>query len=121
MGTETLHPEEISRSKIDDLLAAAGWIIQDRDDLDRNAGLGVAVREFPLSSGPCDYLLFVAGKAAGVIEAKKAGVTLSGVAGQSQRYAESLPDHLARWADTLVYQYESTGDETFFIDTRDPA
>jgi hypothetical protein len=25
------------------------------------AGLGVGVREYPLSSGPCDYLLFVIG------------------------------------------------------------
>jgi type I restriction enzyme R subunit len=31
-----------------------------------------------------------------------------------------VPDHLARWADTLVIDYESTGDETLFCDTRDP-
>ena len=35
------------------------------------------VREFQLPAGPCDYLLFIDGKAAGVIEAKKQGVTLS--------------------------------------------
>ena len=38
------------------------------------------MREFLLLDGPCDYLLFVAGKAAGVIEAKRAGITLSGTA-----------------------------------------
>ncbi|HMO73160.1 MAG TPA: type I restriction-modification enzyme R subunit C-terminal domain-containing protein [Paracoccaceae bacterium] len=113
-------PEQIARAKIDSLLSDAGWLLQDRDRMNRTAALGVAVREFHLSAGPCDYLLFVDGKAAGVIEAKKAGVTLSGVAEQSEKYMGKLPDHLARWADTLRFDYESTGDETFFRDMRDP-
>ena len=41
-------------------------------------GSGVAVREFPLSSGFADYLLFVGGKAIGAIEAKAVGTPLSG-------------------------------------------
>ncbi|MGE0651113.1 MAG: hypothetical protein AB7P12_05115, partial [Alphaproteobacteria bacterium] len=106
--------------KIDRLLIDAGWTLQDRDTFDRNAALGVAVREFPLPAGPCDYLLFIAGKAAGVIEAKKTGVTLSGVAEQSEKYMSALPEHLARWDDILIFDYESTGDETFFRDMRDP-
>ena len=73
-------PEAKARAKIDELLVAAGWLLQDKDEFNRNAALGVAVREFQLPSGPCDYLLFVGGKAAGVIEAKPAGTTLSGVA-----------------------------------------
>lgn len=115
-----LAPEEQARAAIDALLAAAGWAVQDMAGLNRHAAEGVAVREFPLPSGPCDYLLFVGGKACGVIEAKKAGVTLSGVAEQAARYMQHLPDHLARWADRLVFDYESTGDETYFRDTRDP-
>ena len=113
-------PEQRARELIDALLVAAGWVIQDRAALDRQAALGVAVRESPTAAGPCDYLLFVDGKAAGVIEAKKAGTTLSGVAEQSAKYMLSLPPHVARWADPLVYSYESTGDETFFINQRDP-
>ncbi|GGD19502.1 DEAD/DEAH box helicase family protein [Sinisalibacter lacisalsi] len=113
-------PEQIARERIDRLLSNAGWDIQDRDQMNRNAALGVAVREFPLPAGPCDYLLFVGGKAAGIIEAKKTGVTLSGVAEQSAKYMAKLPDHLARWQDTLRFDYESTGDETFFRDMRDP-
>lgn len=113
-------PEEIAREKIDQLLSAAGWLLQDRSEFDRNASLGVAVREFQLPAGPCDYLLFVDGRAAGVIEAKKSGVTLSGVAEQSDKYMQRLPDHLARWEDTLSFDYESTGDETFFRNMRDP-
>ncbi len=116
----TLTPEQRAREKIDALLIAAGWVIQDNAHFNRNAGEGVAVREFVLPNGPCDYLLFVAGKAAGVIEAKKAGITLSGVAEQAAKYMARLPDHLARWADHLIFDYESTGDETFFRDSRDP-
>src|SRR5689334_4828898 len=113
-------PEQLARRKIDALLEAAGWIIQDMSAFNRNASLGVAVREFQLPAGPCDYLLFVEGKAAGVIEAKKAGVTLSGVAEQSEQYMVKLPPHLAQWSEHLRFGYESTGDETFFRDRCDP-
>ena len=58
-------PEELARARIDRLLEAAGWVLQDRAQLNRNAALGVAVREFQLPSGPCDYLLFIDGKACG--------------------------------------------------------
>ena len=113
-------PEQLARKKIDAVLEAADWVIQDMQDFNRNAALGVAVREFQLPAGPCDYLLFIDGKAAGVIEAKKQGVTLSGVADQSNKYMAALPDHLARWDTILRFDYESTSDETFFRDTRDP-
>jgi type I restriction enzyme, R subunit len=115
-----MTPEKRARQDIDALLDAAGWIIQDKADFNRNAALGVAVREFPLPSGPCDYLLFVAGKATGVIEAKKHGTTLSGIADQSEKYMTSLPEHIARWSDMLSFGYESTGEEHLFRDNRDP-
>jgi len=113
-------PEQQARARIDALLTSAGWIIQDMADFNRNAAEGVAVREFHLENGPCDYLLLVGGKAAGVIEAKKAGITLSGVAEQAARYRLAVPEHLARWNDFLYFDYESTGDETYFCDSRDP-
>lgn len=113
-------PEEQARQLIDDLLRAAGWVIQNKDEFNRKASMGVAVREFQLPTGPCDYLLFIDGKAAGVIEAKKSGHTLSGVAEQTAEYGVSLPDHLAKWGDQLRFAYESTGDETYFRDNRDP-
>jgi len=62
-------PEEKARVNIDAQLEAAGWVIQDMEQFNRNASMGVAVREFQLPRGPCDYLLFVDGKAAGVVEA----------------------------------------------------
>ena len=115
-----LAPEQAARKKIDKLLEAAGWVLQHFQEFNRNASLGVAVREFPLTTGPCDYLLFVEGKAAGVIEAKKAGTALSGVTDQSDRYRRSLPEHLAKWRNTLVFNYESNGEEVLFTDRRDP-
>jgi type I restriction enzyme R subunit len=116
----TQTPEQRARAKIDSLLSAAGWTIQDYAQFNRSAAVGVAVREFRLRTGPCDYLLFVDGKTAGVIEAKKAGTTLSGVTEESDRYMDSLPEHLGRWSDSLIFSYESTGEETFFRDRRDP-
>lgn len=115
-----MTPEKRAREKIDALLDAAGWKIQNKDKFNRNAALGVALREAGLASGEADYLLFVQGKACGVIEAKPAGKTLSGVAEQSESYLTELPPHLARWGDPLRFGYESTGDETYFRDNADP-
>jgi len=53
-----MKPEEKARQKIDKLLEAAGWDIQDLKDLNLSASLGIAVREFPLKTGIADYLLF---------------------------------------------------------------
>jgi type I restriction enzyme R subunit len=42
------------------LLEKAGWLVQDYKDLNLGAGVGIAVREFPLKgAGFADYLLFV--------------------------------------------------------------
>ncbi|HUW12804.1 MAG TPA: DEAD/DEAH box helicase family protein, partial [Anaerolineae bacterium] len=115
-----MDPEEKAREHIDQLLAKAGWCVQNRDELDLGAALGVAVREFPLESGFADYLLFVDRKAAGAIEAKPAGATLSGVAEQSGKYITGLPPNIPHVQLPLPFAYESTGIETFFRDIRDP-
>jgi type I restriction enzyme R subunit len=87
-------PESIARQQIDQLLAAFGWTVQDRADINLHAARGVAVREFPVESGFADYILFVDRKAAGVVEAKKVGATLSGVAEQAGSYATGLPQNV---------------------------
>ncbi|MBN2239892.1 MAG: DEAD/DEAH box helicase family protein [Dehalococcoidales bacterium] len=116
----TNKPEERARRVIDSLLKAAGWKIQNLDELNLGAALGVAVREFPLKTGAADYLLFVDRKAVGVIEAKKEGSTLSGVADQTSRYVAGVPDNLPHVSEPLPFAYESTGTETNFRDNRDP-
>ena len=121
-----MKPEEKARQKIDALLQAAGWVIQDVDRLNLGAAApgspvqGVAVREFPLQNGFADYLLFVDRKAVGVIEAKPEGTTLSGVAEQSGAYLAGLPRCVPHVALPLPFAYESTGVETQFRDERDP-
>src|SRR5207249_953095 len=68
-------PEAKAREKIDALLAQAGWLVQDREEMNLTAGDAIAVREFKLEKGHgyVDYLLFVDGNALGVVEAKSAG------------------------------------------------
>lgn len=44
--------------------------------------------------GEADYLLFLDGVAAGVVEAKKEGDTLTGVEIQTEKYSEGLLDSL---------------------------
>jgi type I restriction enzyme R subunit len=104
-------------------LTAAGWAVQDVSATDLTAAQGVAIREFPLAAGFgfADYLLYVDGKACGVIEAKKQGATLTGVEAQSARYAQGLPPALPAWLRPLPFVYESTGVETHFTMGLDPA
>lgn len=115
-----MKPEEKARQKIDGMLEAAGWKVQDFHDLDLGTSLGVAVREFPLKRGDADYLLFVDRKAVGAIEAKPVGTTLSGVAEQSEKYVTGLPDGIPHVGEPLPFACESTGIETYFRDSRDP-
>jgi type I restriction enzyme R subunit len=115
------QPEQQARSNIDTLLQAAGWHVCDAAAANIHAARGVAIREFPLSGyGFADYLLYVDGKAAGVIEAKKEGVTLTGVETQSDKYTKGLPAGLPRWASPLPFAYQSTGIETRFTNGLDP-
>ena len=118
-----MTPEQQARTTIDTLLAAAGWVVQDVGAVHIHAARGVAIREFPLKAGHgfADYLLYVDGMAAGVIEAKKAGVTLTGVEVQADKYTRGLPDGLPCWRRPLPFSYQSTGAETRFTNGLDPA
>ena len=115
-----LPPEQQARQNIDKMLEDAGWVIQDLKRMNLGAALGVAIREFPVTSGFADYILFVNRKAVGVIEAKAEGWTLSLVAEQSGGYAENLPKDIPHVQLPLPFAYESTGVETRFRDQRDP-
>lgn len=115
-----MMPEEKARQEIDGLLEMAGWAVQDYDQLSLGASLGVAVRESPLVSGFVDYLLFIDWEAVGAIEAKPEGTTLSGVEEQPGGYLSGLPEEIPHSHDPLPFGYESTGAETFFVDSRDP-
>ena len=119
---KNMTPEEKARVNIDRLLEQAGWSVQNADSINLYAGSGVAVREFPLRSGhgKADYLLYVNQKAAGVVEAKPEGSTLTGVEIQSEKYSTGLPDNLPAHHILLPFLYESTGAETQFTNRLDP-
>ncbi|MBI1990300.1 MAG: DEAD/DEAH box helicase family protein [Betaproteobacteria bacterium] len=115
-----MTPEQQARQQIDAQLVACGWVIQDYAQFNPAAAHGIALREVPLKSGQCDYLLLVDRKPVGVIEAKKEGTLLSGVAEQTAHYAVNLPAFFKVTRDELPFLYESTGVETFFRSTLDP-
>lgn len=119
-----MMPEARARQQIDQLLHYAGWNVQDRNamNLFDPTQPGVAVREAHLQTGFADYLLFVDGKALGVVEAKKVGVPLSGVEAQSARYAVGLKPPMQAWRPEMLlpFRYESTGVETYFTNGLDP-
>jgi type I restriction enzyme R subunit len=74
--------------------------------------------------GRADYLIYVDQKAVGVIEAKPAGTTLSGVEWQSSMYADGLPAEVRLKAVTtdgrLPFVFEASGSETHFTNGYDP-
>jgi len=114
--------EAAARAEIDAALVAAGWVVQDFATMNLGAGQGIAVREFPLAAGHgfADYLLYVEGRAAGVIEAKRPGVTLTGVELQAEKYAAGVPVALPARVRPLPFLYQSTGVETRFTNRLDP-
>jgi len=118
-----LAPEAKARIQIDRMLEQAGWAVQDASRVNLAVARGVAVREFILAPphGRADYLLFVDGQAVGVLEAKKEGETLTGVAWQTAKYVEGLPDEVPTAIDgPLPFAYQSTGTETRFTNALDP-
>jgi hypothetical protein len=121
-GHDYLAREARARVQIDKQLAAAGWVVQGQQALNFGAGLGVAVREFTLEKphGRVDYLLFLNGQPAGVIEAKPEGTPLVEVERQSGKYVDGLPEWVKPAVYPLPFIYESTGAETRFTNGYDP-
>jgi type I restriction enzyme R subunit len=117
-----LTPEARARVAIDRMLVAAGWAVQHYSSVNLSAAKGVAVREFVMKAphGRADYLCFLDGRAAGAIEAKPVGTTLTGVSWQTGKYADGLPDALPEVMRPLPFLYQSTGVETRFTNLLDP-
>ncbi|MGL4943777.1 MAG: type I restriction endonuclease [Thermoguttaceae bacterium] len=97
-----MFPEQQARIQIDEKLKTSGWRVQNREDFNPKASLGVAVADYPTSTGPADYVLCVAGVPVGVIEAKKreSGESITTVEKQSSRYANSTIKYAK--ADTAI-------------------
>lgn len=120
LGVRLMTPEQKAREVIDKKLEQSGWIVQDMSRPNLYAGLGVALREFPTSTGPVDYALFIEGTPVGIIEAKKddVGENITAVEGQSNRYVNST----FKWVQgdyRIRFVYEATGKLTRFTDYAD--
>ncbi|MFM7164540.1 MAG: hypothetical protein ACKO3T_04795 [Planctomycetaceae bacterium] len=102
-----MTPEQKSRQLIDRQLEQAGWIVQD-------------YRQFSLTTGFADYMLYVDCKAIAVVEGKPVGFGLAGVAEQTARYSGGVPKTIPSWETPLPFAYESTGTECRFTNRKDP-
>lgn len=115
-----MTPEQKAREIIDKKLEQSGWIVQDAQKINLFAGLGVAVREFPTSTGPVDYALFLEGIPVGIVEAKRddVGENITEVERQDSRYANST----FKWVRSdyrIRFAYEATSILTRFTDYDD--
>jgi type I restriction enzyme R subunit len=121
-----LAAEQRARLLIDAQLTAAGWVVQDRREMNLFAARGVAVREVVMAAGHgrVDYLLYVDKRVVGVVEAKPEGTALSGVEWQSAMYATGLPDEHRKRAvvhdGRLPFVFEASGSETHLTNGLDP-
>ena len=115
-----MSPEEKARQIIDDKLIKSGWVIQDMKDINLSASIGVAVREFPTSTGEADYALFIDGTPVGVIEAKRSemGENITTIEKQTSRYANSKLKYL-RGNYRIRFVYEATDNIVRFTDYDD--
>ena len=87
--------EAATRQLIDEQLRQAGWEA-DTQTLRYAAGTrpqknrNLAIAEWPTSSGPADYVLFVGLTAIAAVEAKRANKDVAGVLLQAQRYCRDF-------------------------------
>ena len=122
-----MSPEEKARLVIDEKLEQAGWVVQDKNQMNlfvsNNSVNGVAVREFSTNDGgEVDYALFIDGTPVGLIEAKaeSEGLHLSSSAKeQNNRYIQAgLKGSYDK--EDLRFIYEATNTRIEFTDLKDP-
>lgn len=114
-----LQPEEKARQKIDKALESAGWRVVNRDEFVPNEAL--AVREGLMQGNKeSDYLLFIMGKAIGVLEAKREEIDVNTpeVIAQAENYTRILPSWCQSYQIPLPFVWLSNGKEYYFRDVR---
>ena len=118
-----MTPEEKARQNIDRLFSDAGWSVVDR--LHYNPRLSAAAIKEGLLCGnlEADYLLFIEGKAVGVLEAKREDTDVSSLAviKQAENYTYKVPDWYQTWAKPLPLIYLSNGKTVFFRNSNNPS
>ncbi|WP_308498053.1 DEAD/DEAH box helicase family protein [uncultured Anaerobiospirillum sp.] len=115
-----LKPEERARQWIDRKLKDAGWEVINRNDFAPSMN-AVAIRETLMSGGlEADYVLFLNGKAAAVIEAKREEISLDNpqLIAQAENYTTKALEYMPRWKDPIPFVFLSNGKEIAFKDCR---
>ncbi len=110
-----MTPEGKAREIINRMLNEAGWEIVDRNNY--SPGISAVAIEEGLLKGnlEADYLLFLNGKAIGVLEAKREECGLANIVmEQAERYVRKLPSWCSYWCKPLPLVYLSNGKEILF-------
>lgn len=112
-------PEQKARQKIDQMLTSAGWDICDRQHYTPLSS-AVAIEEGLLRGNlEADYLLFIDGRAVGVLEAKRKETPLGDkVYQQALHYTHLVPSWVPAYVTPLPLIYLSNGQTLLFKDTR---
>lgn len=116
-----MKPEEKARLWIDRQLEEAGWRVVSRDEFSASMS-AAAVTEGLMKGGlEADYLLFLNGKAIGVVEAKADHVALDEVVSrQAENYAHKPLSWYPVWEKPLPLIYLSNGKDILFKNLRNP-
>lgn len=116
---ESLTPEQKARKIIDRMLFDAGWDICDRQHYTPLSS-AIAIEEGLLKGNlEADYLLFIDGKAVGVLEAKRAETPLDDtVYQQAYNYTHQVPDWVPIHYEPLPLIYLSNGHTLLAKDAR---
>ncbi|WP_300488908.1 type I restriction endonuclease subunit R [Flavobacterium sp.] len=116
-----MTPEGKAREIINRMLNESGWEIVNRDNYSPKLS-AVAIEEGLLKGNlEADYLLFINGKAIGVLEAKREEHQLSDtVIKQAERYVRRLPSWCSYWYHPLPIVYLSNGKEILFKNRNNP-
>ena len=117
-----MNPEEKARVIIDRMFEEAGWKVVDRDKYAPNI-TAVAIREgLMVGNREADYLLFLNGKAVGVLEAKRIETDINSdiVQEQARLYTRSCPKWCQAWFPNipLPLAYVANSRDLMFYDTR---
>lgn len=113
-------PEAKAREIIDVQLSDAGWTVL--PPCSAPTSTPSALCELSGNTGRADYILYLDGKACGIIEAKRSEHSLEGVQEQSATYSafRRWQDPETCWLNPLPFRFEANGHEIQFTDSRDP-
>lgn len=120
-----MTPEGKARQIINQKLEDAGWKVVCRDDYSPVISAVAIVEGLLERQLEADYLLFLEGKAIGVLEAKKEEISLSDftetlrtTSKQAENYTRRLLNWYQCWQNPLPFVYLSNGQELLFRDMR---